>query len=76
MNAAVHLGKDYEEILHSIINTRGKKVRKLFEVSQLLIEEQETSVEYQRLVVKHMGTGNPAERQTSPTVDSEGLCLV
>ena len=49
MNAAVHLAKDYAENLHSIIHTRGKKVRQFFEVSQLLVEEQEKSVEYQRL---------------------------
>ena len=48
-NAAVHFGKDCEENVHSIINTRGQKVRQLFEVSPLLIEEQWKSVEYQRL---------------------------
>ena len=41
MIAAVHLGKDYEENLRSNKNTRGKKARQLFDISQLLIEEQE-----------------------------------
>ena len=45
MNAAVHLGKDYEEQLHSIKSMRGKRVKQLFEKSRLLVEEQEEIIE-------------------------------
>ena len=44
MNAAVHLGRNYEDNLRPIKNTKGKKVRQLFDVTQTLIEQQEEGI--------------------------------
>ena len=44
MSAFVHLGKNYEDNLRSIKNTRGKKVRQLFDMSQTLIEERRDKI--------------------------------
>ena len=78
LDAAVHLGQDSLEFLHSTKNQTQRTIRQLFDVSQKLITDQ---AEIQGISKIGWHT-HPWQRttfvdkQSSPVIDSKSVCTL
>ena len=75
LDAAVHLGKDYLENLHSTKKQAQRTIRQLFDVSQKLNTDHTEKQVVSQIGLVHtlLAKDNFVDRQSSPVIDSRSL---